>query len=80
MATVIGGVDALYFNVDPTLPYGSELIRLSRNIHYILKYESNLNHRIDPVYGSYNLEYMTEVLATKVWKKIGGMDHERASV
>ncbi|MBK8501425.1 MAG: hypothetical protein IPL46_04010 [Saprospiraceae bacterium] len=80
MATVVGGVDALYFDLAPTVSYANEFRRLSRNIHYILKHESNLNHRIDPVCGSYNLEYMTETIASKVWHKMGGMDPERASV
>ena len=79
MATVIGGVDAIYFDLISDVSYLNEFRRLTRNIHYILRYESNLNHRIDPVCGSYNLEYMTEALAAKVWNKIGGMDPERAS-
>ena len=80
MASVVGGVDAMYFDLAPSVPYAYEFRRLSRNIQYILKHESNFNHRIDPVCGSYNLEYMTEVIAKKVWNKMGEMDPERASV
>jgi hypothetical protein len=80
VATIIGGVDAIYFDLTPTVSYTHEFRRLSRNIHYILKHESNFDHRIDPLCGSYNLEYMTEAIAQSVWNKMGGMDPERASV
>jgi hypothetical protein len=78
MSAVIAGTDALYFDYPSHLEHLTETRRLSRNIHYILKHESHLNHRIDPLAGSFLIENLTEAIATRVWDKVRGMDPGRA--
>lgn len=79
VSAILGGIDALTFQCDKNLPYFGDYRRLSRNIHYILKYEANFHHRIDPLAGSFSIENATEVLAEKTWIKMGGLDPLRAS-
>ncbi|MCB0665744.1 MAG: hypothetical protein KDC80_07975 [Saprospiraceae bacterium] len=79
VSAVLGGIDAMFFQSDENLNYWAEFHRLSRNIHYILKYEGHLGHRLDPLAGSYAIENATTALAKKAWEQIGRPDPQRAS-
>ncbi len=78
MSAAIAGADALYFDYPSPSEHLNETRRLSRNIHHILKHESHLNHRIDPLAGSFLIENLTAAIATRVWDKVRGMDPGRA--
>jgi hypothetical protein len=71
MAATISGVDFIYFDAVPGTE-SAEYMRLRRNIHYILRHESHLHHRLDPLAGSHLMEELTEKIAFKAWEKIRG--------
>lgn len=48
--------------------------RIARNVQHLLKMESALDEVADPAAGSYYIETMTQQLAEKAWKEIGGME------
>ena len=69
MAAFAGGADMiriLPFDIRFGKP-NSFSHRLSRNIHHILKYESNFHRVSDPGAGSYYIEYLTDEIANKSW-------------
>ncbi len=74
MAAAIAGVDAICFDHSRQSENQPESRRLTRNIHYILKYESQLAQQMDPLAGSYLIEKLTRIIAEKVWNEIRGMD------
>lgn len=71
MSAANAGVDGIV-----VLPYDlmslngpSELAeRLALNISSILKEEAHINKVIDPIGGSYSIEYLTEVIGRKSWE------------
>lgn len=79
MAAAIAGVDAICFDHSLQSENQPESRRLTRNIHYILKYESQLTQQMDPLAGSFFIEKLTRLIAEKVWNEIRGMDLRRAS-
>ncbi len=69
LSAICGGVDRLIIapsEKDPTSFYR----RISRNIHHILRYESNLETIKDPVKGSYYIETLTRQLVERAWSKL----------
>jgi methylmalonyl-CoA mutase len=80
-SAVLGGVDALTINPFDHISCGSTAFsrRVSRNLHYVLKEESNLDKIIDPAGGSWYVESLSETLSQKAWslfqeiEKAGGM-------
>ncbi|MBK7475834.1 MAG: hypothetical protein IPI11_07390 [Haliscomenobacter sp.] len=72
MSAIIGGADRLY-----VLPANAALKeaptpftrRIARNVHHLLRMESHLGRPVDPSAGSYYLEQLTDLLASKAWDK-----------
>lgn len=79
LSAVLGGIDALCFKTRGVDVEANEFQRLTRNIHYIMKYESQLSRRHDPLSGSFPIEKATSALASKAWSLIGGPVPPRAS-
>lgn len=69
IAAICGGADRIVIN--PAAAHDDTLSRrIARNVHHVLKYESNLNGIPDPVKGSFYLENLTEQLVRKAWEKL----------
>ena len=75
-SAVVGGVDAL--TVMPFCsPSGAEdelARRISRNVQIILLEESHLDRVVDPVGGSYYVEWLTQQLVDRSWTLFLEMD------
>ncbi len=72
MSAIIGGVDLLFVHpYDALAENGASefATQLAVNIPLILKEESYFDKVIDPIGGSYTLEFLTEELARKSWAK-----------
>jgi methylmalonyl-CoA mutase len=68
LSAVMGGADSL--NVLPADPQNSSFSRkIARNVQHLLKMESYMDKVSDPAAGSYYIEQLTEILATKTWAK-----------
>jgi methylmalonyl-CoA mutase len=73
MSAIIGAADAIYI---PPFDIGKKEAsnfsrRISRNIQHILKDESYFGEVIDPAFGSYFIETLTETIILSVLKKLG---------
>lgn len=71
MSAVLGGANQLWiqpYDACSTNPDENFSQRMATNISLILKEESYLNQVLDPVGGSYAVEWLTEQLADKAWK------------
>ncbi|UWX56899.1 methylmalonyl-CoA mutase family protein [Chlorobaculum sp. MV4-Y] len=70
LAAILGGCDTL--QLAPFDPAGSVSMefaeRITRNIQFLLREESNLGHVIDPAAGSYYIETLTATLCRESWK------------
>ncbi len=68
-AGVIGGCDSLHIGAfDETIRQPNEFSRrVARNIHTILREESNLARTIDPAGGSWYVESTTDAVASNSW-------------
>lgn len=77
MSAIIGGADRLYVlpaNAalkEPPTPFTR---RISRNVQHLLRLESHLGRPVDPAAGSYYLEQLTDLLASKAWEKFQEYD------
>jgi methylmalonyl-CoA mutase len=69
MSAVIGGCDALIIH-PVSSDNRSTARRLARNQQHLLKMESSLDRCIDPSAGSYYIEKLTDLIATKAWEKL----------
>ncbi len=87
MSAIIGGVDLLFVHpYDALAENGASefATQLAVNIPLILKEESYFDKVIDPIGGSYTLEFLTEELARKSWTKfleienLGGIESSAA--
>jgi methylmalonyl-CoA mutase len=66
LSAVSGGVARL--NVLPADPKNTPFTRrIARNVQHLLKMESYLDKVADPSAGSYYIEQLTEMIATKTW-------------
>ncbi len=72
LSAIVGGGDSIHVE-----PYNSHLEspqnfsrRIARNTQLILKEECHLNQVIDPVGGSYYLEWLTDQVAQKSWSRL----------
>lgn len=69
IAAICGGADRIVIN--PSRQHDEHLSRrISRNVHHILKYESNLHSIPDPVKGSFYLESLLEQMVKGAWGKL----------
>jgi len=71
MSAVMGDIQRL--TVTPADSFGGDSTdftrRIARNVQHLLKYESHLDHVIDPAKGSYYIEHMTKQFAEIAWGK-----------
>ena len=81
LASVLGGTQSLHtnsFDEAIALPTPTSA-RIARNTQLIIEHESNITKVIDPLGGSYYVEYLTKALADRAKeimadiKKAGGM-------
>ena len=77
-AASIGGVQILRISpFDSVFGKTSHLgVRLSRNIHHMLKEESRIEHVMDPARGSFYIEKLTNELAEKAWHQFLNIEKE----
>jgi len=70
LAAILGGCDTLQLApFDHASSVSAEFAeRITRNIHLLLREESNLGHVVDPAAGSFYIETMTATLCRESWK------------
>ncbi|MEP2671296.1 MAG: methylmalonyl-CoA mutase [Cyclobacteriaceae bacterium] len=81
LAAVLGGTQSLHTNsLDEAIALPTDYsARIARNTQLYLQKEIGITEVVDPLGGSYYLEYLTEELATKAWQlieeveELGGM-------
>lgn len=81
LAAVLGGTQSLHTNsLDEAIALPTDYsARIARNTQLFLQKEIGITEVVDPMGGSYYLEYLTEELATKAWQlieeveELGGM-------
>lgn len=81
LAAVLGGTQSLHTNsLDEAIALPTDYsARIARNTQIYLQKEIGITEVVDPLGGSYYLEYLTEELATKAWQlieeveELGGM-------
>jgi methylmalonyl-CoA mutase len=81
MAAVLGGTQSLHTNsLDEAIALPTDFsARIARNTQLYLQKETGITEVVDPLGGSYYVEYLTEQLANKAWalieevEELGGM-------
>ncbi|MBI3219476.1 MAG: methylmalonyl-CoA mutase [Bacteroidetes bacterium] len=81
MAAALGGTQSLHTNsLDEAIALPTDFsARIARNTQLYLQKETGITQVVDPLGGSYYVEYLTEQLAEKAWalieevEKLGGM-------
>ncbi|AOH55636.1 hypothetical protein ABE28_014850 [Peribacillus muralis] len=75
-AAAIGGIDYLQIHPFNHASGGTDDFaeRIARNIHLILKEETNITTVVDPAGGSWYVEQLTDELAEKAWNKFLEID------
>jgi len=81
LAAVLGGAQSLHVNsYDEALCLPTEkAVKLSVRVQQVLAHESGVTDTIDPLAGSYYIEWLTDEIEEQVWKildhieKLGGM-------
>ncbi len=83
LAAVLGGTQSLHTNsLDEALGLPTEeTVRVALRTQQIIAHESRVTNTVDPLAGSYYLEYLTDQIEERVWayfdriEKLGGMVH-----
>ncbi len=72
MAAALGGTQSLHTNsLDEAIALPTDFsARIARNTQLFLQKETGITQVVDPLGGSYYVEYLTEQLATKAWELI----------
>ncbi len=72
MAAVLGGTQSLHTNsLDEAIALPTDFsARIARNTQLYLQKETDITQVVDPLGGSYYVEYLTEQLASKAWELI----------
>lgn len=72
LSAVIAGVDYLTITPSDALTQAPDAFsyRIARNVQHLLKHESHLQKVVDPAYGSYYVERLTDDLTEKVWANL----------
>lgn len=72
LAAVLGGTQSLHTNsLDEAIALPTDFsARIARNTQLYLQQETGITHVVDPLGGSYYLEYLTEQLIEKAWNLI----------
>jgi methylmalonyl-CoA mutase len=81
MAAALGGTQSLHTNsLDEAIALPTDFsARIARNTQLYLQKETGITEVVDPLGGSYYVEYLTEQLASKAWslieevEELGGM-------
>lgn len=81
MAAVLGGTQSLHTNaLDEAIALPTDFsARIARNTQLFIQKETGVTHVVDPLGGSYYVEYLTEQLVNKSWsliqevEELGGM-------
>jgi len=81
LAAVLGGTQSLHVNsYDEALSLPSEeAVKLSVRVQQVLLYETGVTDTIDPLAGSYYVEWLTDEIEERAWKimdeidRLGGM-------
>ncbi|MCD6085200.1 MAG: methylmalonyl-CoA mutase family protein [Desulfurococcales archaeon] len=81
LAAVLGGTQSLHVNsYDEALSLPTEeSVKLSIRVQQVLLYESGVADTVDPLAGSYYIEWLTDEIEERAWKiidevdKLGGM-------
>jgi methylmalonyl-CoA mutase N-terminal domain/subunit len=76
LAAVLGGTQSLHVNsYDEALSLPSEeAVKLSIRVQQVILYESGVIDTIDPLGGSYYIEWLTDEIEEKAWKIIDEID------
>ena len=76
LAAVMGGTQSLHVNsYDEALSLPTEeSVRLSLRVQQVLLYESGVIDTVDPMGGSYYIEWLTDMIEDRVWKIIDEVD------
>src|SRR5881227_1722427 len=82
LAAVLGGTQSLHTNSkDEALSLPSEdAVRVALRTQQILGYESGVADVVDPLAGSYYVEYLTDVIEQRAWDYIRQIDDLGGSV
>jgi methylmalonyl-CoA mutase N-terminal domain/subunit len=82
LAAVLGGTQSLHTNSkDEALSLPTEeAVRIALRTQQILAYESGVADAVDPLAGSYYVEYLTNVLEERAWDYIRKIDALGGSV
>src|SRR5690242_2320407 len=82
LAAVLGGTQSLHTNSkDEALSLPSEdAVRIALRTQQILGYESGVADVVDPLAGSYYVEYLTDVIEQRAWEYIHKIDELGGSV
>ncbi len=72
MAAVLGGTQSLHTNsLDEAIALPTDFsARIARNTQLFLQKETGITHVVDPLGGSWYLEYLTHELVNKAWELI----------
>ncbi|HDD26257.1 MAG TPA: methylmalonyl-CoA mutase [Acidilobales archaeon] len=81
LAAVLGGAQSLHVNsYDEALSLPTEkAVELSVRVQQVIAYESGVVDTIDPLGGSYYIEWLTDMMEEEIWKildqieRLGGM-------
>ncbi len=76
LAAVLGGTQSLHVNsYDEALSLPTEeSVKLSVRVQQVLLYESGVTDTVDPLGGSYYIEWLTDQIEEKAWKIIDEID------
>jgi methylmalonyl-CoA mutase N-terminal domain/subunit len=76
LAAVMGGTQSLHTNsMDEALWLPTEnAVRLALRTQQIIAYESGVADSVDPMAGSYLIEYLTDQIEQRVWEYIASID------
>jgi len=72
LAAVLGGTQSLHTNaLDEAIALPTDFsARIARNTQLILQHETGITNVIDPLGGSYYIEWLTNSIANEAWKLI----------
>jgi len=76
LAAILGGTQSLHVNsYDEALSLPTEeSVKLSVRVQQVLLYEAGIIDTVDPVGGSYYIEWLTDMIEEEVWRIIDSID------
>jgi methylmalonyl-CoA mutase N-terminal domain/subunit len=82
MSAVLGGCQSLHTNSrDEALSLPTEnSVKLALRTQQIIAYESGISDTVDPLAGSYYIEYMTDEIERRAWEYLEKIDNMGGSV